>query len=220
MHQKSMLTAGVKVSPLLPSHGQAKEPSDTNHRRSKQQTVVPPRAMHHAHSCYHFGFGLASWLFLRVRKKSWSPTLSFCPKPIPALQTQRRLQTANKSPRQRLSTRCQWHSSGQSSRADSWDSHHVKLHSLEQWAADEAAEGHRTMVAPSISAASRAPCGKLQHHTLNCSIHDHWVQNSLVVANRLKVGGETTFLLMTFYIVGREGGQQKELGYMPFIIPE
>lgn len=41
--------------------------------------------MHHAHSCQHFGFGLASWLFLRVRKKSWSPTVSFCPKPILAL---------------------------------------------------------------------------------------------------------------------------------------
>lgn len=87
MHQKSMLAAGVKVSPLLPSHGQTKEPSDTNHCRSEQQTLVPPRLMHHAQSCHHFGFRLASWLFLRVRKKSWSPTLSFCPKPILALWT-------------------------------------------------------------------------------------------------------------------------------------
>lgn len=83
-----MLAAGVRVSPLLPSHGQAKEPSDTKHCRSKlrlKQTPAPPRVMHHAHSCQHFGFGLASWLFLRVRKKSWSPTVSFCPKPIRAL---------------------------------------------------------------------------------------------------------------------------------------
>lgn len=59
-----------------------------NNCRSKlrlKQTPAPPRVMHHAHSCQHFGFGLASWLFLRVRKKSWSPTVSFCPKPILAL---------------------------------------------------------------------------------------------------------------------------------------
>lgn len=43
--------------------------------------------MHHTHSCQHFGFGLASWLFLRMRKKTWSPTLNFCFKPIPGLWT-------------------------------------------------------------------------------------------------------------------------------------
>lgn len=41
--------------------------------------------MHHAHSCQHFGFGLASWAFLRVRKQLGSPTLSFHPEPIMVL---------------------------------------------------------------------------------------------------------------------------------------
>lgn len=166
--------------------------------------------MHHAHSCQHFGFGLASWIFLRVKKKTWSPTLSFCFNPILGLWTLCRQQTNpsargfNKVPGIFLRAVQQW---------KQLRHHHVKPHSLQQRGAGEAADGHGRMVAPSISAASRVACGKLQHHTLDCSIHNHWVRNSLVVASRLKVGGETTSL-MAFYMLGREGGQQKELGYV------
>lgn len=70
------------------------------------------------------------------------------------------------------------------------------------------------MMAPSISVASRVACGKPQHHTLDCSIHNHWVQKSLVVDNRLKVGGETAFPIMAFDMVGRQEGEHKQLGYV------
>lgn len=83
-----MLVVGFWASFLLPRCGQAKEPSNTKNSRPQlkvQQTLVPPTVRHHAHSCQHFGFRLASWVFLKVRKQCWSPTLRFCPKPILAL---------------------------------------------------------------------------------------------------------------------------------------
>lgn len=61
--QKSMLAGGVRGSPLLPSCGQAKEPSDTKVCILKlrlEKTLNPPRVMHRAHSCQHFVSGLDS----------------------------------------------------------------------------------------------------------------------------------------------------------------
>lgn len=70
------------------------------------------------------------------------------------------------------------------------------------------------MKAPSISATSRVACRKPQHHTLDWSIHNHWVRNSLTVDNRLKVGGEIALPVMALIMVGREEGEHKELGYV------
>jgi len=67
------------------------------------------------------------------------------------------------------------------------------------------------MVAPLISATSRAAYGKPQHHTLNWSIHNCWIQNRLVVRNTLKVDGEIAFPIMILVMVGREEGKHKEL---------
>lgn len=88
MHQKSMLAGVARGSPLLPRCGQAKEPSDTKLCRLKlrlEKTLIPPTVMCHAHSCQHFVSGIASLVFLRARKLSWSPALRFCPEPILAL---------------------------------------------------------------------------------------------------------------------------------------
>lgn len=61
---------------------------------------------------------------------------------------------------------------------------------------------------------SRASCENSQHHTLDWSIHSCWVQNSLVVNHRLKVGGETTFPVTAVFMLGGEDEEHKKLGYM------